>query len=295
MLTMSDLTSTFFNVTLSGPVAHLEMNRPDKANGMSPDFWTDLPHLAQSLDKNTDIRCVVLSGAGKHFSAGMDLATLQGIQELMQEEPGRVALALRDLILRLQESLSSLEKIRVPVIAVTHGATLGGAIDLITACDICIASTDTFFGIEEIHIGMAADVGTLQRLPKLIPTNIVKELAFTGRRFSAEEAKTWGLVNSIHKDQSTALAAAMEMAPDIAEKSPLAIAGIKQTITYARDHAVSDSLHQIATWNAGTLRPEDLSAAITAKMTKQKAVFADLLKNTGLFEYDCWLQGYRTP
>ena len=278
---MNDLTSTFFNVAVNGPVAHLEMNRPDKANGMSPDFWADLPRLAQALDKNPKVRCVVLSGAGKHFSAGMDLATLQGIQELMQEEPGRVAFALRDLIIELQESLSSLEKIRVPVIAVTHGATLGGAIDLITACDICIASDDTSFGIEEIHVGMAADVGTLQRLPKLIPINIVKELAFTGRRFSAKEAKAWGLVNSVHADQKSAFAAAMEMAQDFADKSPLAIAGIKQAITYARDHAVSDSLNQIATWNGGALRSEDLIAAFTARMAKQKAVFADLLKDAG--------------
>ena len=278
---MNDLTSTFFNVTINGPVAHLVMNRPEKANGMSPDFWADLPRLAQTLDKNPNVRCVVLSGAGKHFSAGMDLATLQGIQELMQEEPGRVALALRDLIIELQASLSSLEKIRVPVIAVTHGATLGGAIDLVTACDICIASNDTSFGIEEIHVGMAADVGTLQRLPKLIPINIVKELAFTGRRFSAYEAKAWGLVNSVHADQKSALAAAMEMAQDFADKSPLAIAGIKQAITYARDHAVSDSLNQIATWNGGALRSEDLIAAVTARVAKQKAVFADLLKDAG--------------
>ncbi|MEE9314512.1 MAG: crotonase/enoyl-CoA hydratase family protein [Rhizobiaceae bacterium] len=276
---MSELTSTFFNVTIVGAVAHLEMNRPDKANGMSPDFWTDLPRLAQALNRNPNIRCVVLSGAGKHFSAGMDLATLSGIQKLMNEEPGRVALALRDLILRLQDSLSSLEKLRVPVIAVTHGATLGGAIDLITACDMVIASADTSFGIEEIHVGMTADVGTLQRLPKLIPTNVVKELAFTGRRFTAEEAKAWGLVNSIHDDQQLALKAAMELAQDIANKSPVAIAGIKQAVIYARDHGVSDSLNQIATWNGGALRPTELTTAITAKMAKQEAVFADLLKD----------------
>ena len=275
---MSELTSTFFNVTIIGPIAHLEMNRPDKANGMSPDFWVDLPRLAEALNNDPTVRCVVLSGAGKHFSGGMDLATLANIQHIMQEEPGRVAFAMRDLILRLQGSLSSLEKLRVPVIAVTHGATLGGAIDLITACDMVVASADTSFGIEEIHVGMTADVGTLQRLPKLIPTNIVKELAFTGRRFTAEEAKAWGLVNSIHKDQPSALSAAMEMAQDISSQSPLAIAGIKQAVTYARDHAVSDSLNQIATWNAGALRGEDLTTAITAKMAKQKAIFADLLK-----------------
>ncbi|MEE9376379.1 MAG: enoyl-CoA hydratase-related protein [Rhizobiaceae bacterium] len=276
---MSDLTSSFFNVTVTGAIAHLELNRPEKANGMSPDFWADLPRLAKTIGGMPHIRCVVLSAVGKHFSAGMDLTTLADIQNLMDEEPGRVALALRDLITYLQHSLSSLETLKIPVIVVPHGATLGAAIDLITACDICVASSDASFGIEEINVGMAADVGTLQRLPKLIPPMIVKELAFTGRRFSAEEAKAWGLVNSIHKDQTSALEAAMKMANEIAKKSPLAIAGIKQAITYARDHSVSDSLNQIATWNGGVLRAEELKIAISAKMSKQEAVFADLLKD----------------
>mgnify|MGYP000713537900 CR=1 FL=1 len=149
----------------------------------------------------TPHRVIVLSAEGRHFSGGMDLATFADINSMLETEPGRAAYALRQLILKLQGSLSSLENVHVPVIAVTHGACLGGAIDLITACDMRVASADTSFGVEEIHIGMAADVGTLQRLPKLIPPAIVSELAYTGRRFSAEEAKTWGLVNSVHADQ----------------------------------------------------------------------------------------------
>ncbi|MGI9364605.1 MAG: enoyl-CoA hydratase-related protein [Rhizobiaceae bacterium] len=185
---MTEIESSFFKIERLGPVVHLEMNRPDKANGMSPDFWSDLPNIAEQLGSDPSVRCVVLAGAGRHFSGGMDLATFADIKTLLEKEPGRAAYALRDLILRLQGALSSLEKLRVPVIAVTHGACLGGGIDLISACDIRIASAETKFGIEEIHIGMAADVGTLQRLPKLIPPAIVSELAYTGRRFSAEEA-----------------------------------------------------------------------------------------------------------
>lgn len=269
--------STFFDVTVENAIAHLQMNRPDKANGMSPDFWHDLPVLAKAIGADPQIRCVILSGAGKHFSGGMDLATFQDINGLLDNEPGRAAFALRDLILRLQASLSCLEELRIPVIAVTHGAALGGAIDLITACDMRIASADTFFAIEEIHIGMAADVGTLQRLPKLMPPGIVHELAYTGRRFSAEEAKAWGLVNAVHETPEAAMDAARNLAADIAAKSPLAVAGIKRTITYARDHSVADGLDQIATWNAGMLRPQDLTTALTAKMAKQQAVFDDLL------------------
>ena len=255
------------------------MNRPDKANGMSPDFWQDLPKIADALHRDPDVRCVVLSGRGRHFSGGMDLATFSDINSMLENEPGRSAFALRELILRLQDSLSSLERLRVPVIAATHGACLGGAIDLITACDIRIASADTSFGIEEIHIGMAADVGTLQTLPKLVPPAIVSELAYTGRRFSADEAKSWGLVNSVHDDHEAALDAAMAFAQNIAAKSPLAIAGIKQAVTYARDHSVEDSLNQIATWNGGMLRPQELTTALTAKMSKQEAIFADLLRD----------------
>ena len=273
--------SQFFNISVEGAVAHVEMNRPEKANGMSPAFWDELPHIAAALDHDMNIRCVVVSGAGKHFSGGIDLAMFADINAMLDAEPGRAAYAFRDLILRLQASLSSLEKMRMPVIAAIHGACLGGAIDLITACDMRLATRDASFGIEEINIGMAADVGTLQRLPKLMPPGIVHELAYTGRRFSADEAAGWGLVNSVHATRDELLAAANDLAQEIASRSPLAIAGVKRAITYARDHTVDDALEQIATWNSGMLRPQDLTTALTARMAKQQAVFDDLLDKTG--------------
>lgn len=275
---MTDLNSSFFNVERDGAVVVLEMNRPDRANSMSPDFWTDLPILAAALNEDPTVRCVVLTGAGRHFTGGMDLATFADINTMLQDEPGRVAYALRDLILRLQGSLSSLEKLRVPVIAAIHGACLGGGIDLISACDLRLASADASFGIEEIHIGMAADVGTLQRLPRLMPPAIVHELAYTGRRFSAEEARGWGLINDIQSNREKTVEAALKLAQEIAAKSPLAVAGVKQAITYSRDHSVEDALEHMATWNSGMLRAEDLMKAITAKTAKQEAVFNDLLK-----------------
>ena len=275
------ISSTFFDVSINNHVAHIEMDRADKANAMSPDFWTDLPAIMSELNSNPDIRAAVLSGRGKHFTGGMDLAAFQGIMDLTKAEPGRGSFALRELILRLQDALSSLEKSRFPVIAAIHGYCLGGGIDLISAADIRLASADAKFGIEEILIGMAADVGTLQRLPKLMPLGVVRELTYTGRRFLAEDAKAWGLVNSVHADRAALLEAALGLAAEIAAKSPLAIAGAKQSITYARDHSVQDGLDQIATWNAGMLRPEDLMKAMQAKMTKTEADFADLLKDAG--------------
>lgn len=273
--------SSFFELTIAEGVAHLEMNNPDKANSMTPDFWEDLPVIAAALDADPAVRCVVLSGRGKHFTAGMDLAAFQGIMALTKQEPGRAGYAMRDLVAKLQGSLSSLETMRIPVIAAIHGVCLGGGIDLITACDIRVASADASFGIEEINIGMAADVGTLQRMPKLMAPGVVRELAYTGRRFSADEAKGWGVVNAVHADRAATIDAAMAMARDIAAKSPLAIAGIKQSVTYARDHSVTDGLDQIATWNAGMLRPDDLMKAMQAKMQKQEATFDDLLDDVG--------------
>ena len=286
MLTQPDdktgaLDSNFFECTIADGVAHLEMNRPDKANAMSPEFWEDLPRMMGDLGRDPTVRAVVLSGRGKHFTGGMDLAAFQGIMQLTQSEPGRGAYALRDLIARLQASLSSLEQARIPIIAAIHGVCLGGGIDLISACDIRLASQGASFGIEEINIGMAADVGTLQRLPKMMPLGIVRELTYTGRRFSAEEAKGWGLVNAVHADREAVIAAALDLAREIAAKSPLAIAGAKQAITHARDHSVADSLDQIATWNAGMLRPEDLMAAMQARVAKSEAKFADLLDDAG--------------
>lgn len=273
--------STFFDVSVSDAVAHIEMNHGDKANAMTRDFWADLPRILGHVDADPAIRAVVLSGRGRHFTGGMDLAAFQDILALTQKEPGRGAFALRRLILELQASLSSLETCRVPVIVATHGVCLGGGIDLISAADIRIASRDSVFGIEEILIGMAADVGTLQRLPKLMPIGIVRELTYTGRRFNAEEALGWGLVNQVADGREAAIEAALNLAREIAAKSPLAIAGAKQSITYARDHSVAEGLEQIATWNSAMLRPEDLMKALQAKMAREEAKFTDLFADAG--------------
>lgn len=275
---MSNLASTFFRVERDGPVAILAMNRPDKANGMTPDFWTDLPQLMDELGRDETVRVAILRGEGKHFTGGMDLAAFADVATLLQKEAGRAAYALRDMILRLQSAFNAIERARFPVIAEIHGACIGGGIDLITACDMRIASEEAYFSIEEIHIGMAADVGTLQRLPKLISPSIAAELAYTGRRFLADEAKAIGLLSSVLPDREALQSASRQIARDIAEKSPLAIVGIKRNLAYARDHSVADGLDYIATWNAGMLRPADLMSAVQAKMARTKATFADLLK-----------------
>lgn len=279
---MTALESSFFTVERIGAVAHLVMNRPDKANGMTPDFWADLPRLMAELEADETVRCAVISGAGKHFTGGMDLSVFASLATLFANEPGRAAFAMRNLIQQLQDAITSIERARFPVIAAIHGACIGGGVDLITACDIRLASADAYFSIEEINIGMAADVGTLQRLPKLVPHAVAAELAYSGRRFDAAEAQQFGLVARVCDDPAAVLSAALETAEAIAKRSPLAVAGIKCNLAYARDHSVADGLDYIATWNGGMLRSEDLMAAIQAKMAKSQAVFADLLKPASL-------------
>jgi len=274
---VSDIVSSFFLVIRHGPVVQLSMNRPHKANGMTPDFWTELPRLLALLESDETVRCAILTGEGKHFTGGMDLAAFAAIAALFEKEPARAAFALRDKILKLQDALTAIERARFPVIAAIHGGCIGGGIDMVTACDMRLASSDAFFSIEEINIGMTADVGTLQRLPKLIAPSVAAELALTGRRFTAEEARQFGLVSRLLETREGLIAAALDAARDIAAKSPVAIAGIKRNLAYSRDHSVADGLDYIATWNAGMLRGEDLSKAAAAAMAKKQAVFADLL------------------
>lgn len=275
-MTMTD--STFFRIERQGAVVHLAMNRPERSNAMSPDFWRALPRLMVELGRDPSVRCAIISGEGRNFTGGMDLSAFADIAKLFEQEPGRAAYAMRETILELQETFNAIERAPFPVIAAVHGACIGAGVDLITACDMRIAAADAYFAIEEIHIGMAADVGTLQRLPKLIAPAVAAELAYTGRRFSAEEAKGFGLVSAVHADREAVLAAAFELARAVAEKSPLAIAGIKRNLAYARDHSVADGLDYVATWNGGMLRAGDLMAAVQAKMAKQAAAFPDLLK-----------------
>ncbi|HMQ57861.1 MAG TPA: enoyl-CoA hydratase-related protein, partial [Rhizobiaceae bacterium] len=200
------------------------------------------------------------------------------IAALLAGEPGRAAHALRGLIVKLQDAITSIERAPFPVIAAVHGLCIGAGVDLITACDIRLATADAAFAIEEIHIGMAADVGTLQRLPKLIAPSVAAELAYTGRRFDAAEAKAIGLVSAVADDREGLMARANDLAQAIAQKSPLAIAGVKRNLAFARDHSVADGLDYIATWNAGMLRAEDLMAAIGARAAKRQAMFAELGK-----------------
>jgi enoyl-CoA hydratase len=239
----------------------------------------------QEIDSNTDARVIVVSSTGKHFSAGMDLGVFTDSKAVpMSGDPGRMAENLRRVVLQLQDTLTSLENVRLPVLAAIQGGCIGGALDLVCAADSRYCAEDTYFTIKETELGMTADVGTLQRLPKLMPEGVVRELAYTGRKLSAQEAKALGFVNAIYADQEAMIAGVMDIAAQIAANSPLAVTGCKEMLNYSRDHTVADSLKYMATWQAGMFRPTDMMKTFQAKAQKQAPKYDDLFAVKGLFE-----------
>ena len=260
-------------------IARVELNRPDKANAMNQPMWDEIQQCFDYLSDAAEVRVVVLTGAGKHFCSGLDLDMFASVMDSGATDPARQAEHFRQTILRLQANLSAIEKCRKPVLAAIHGSCVGGGVDMVSCCDMRYCSADASFSIKEIDIGMTADVGTLQRLPHIIPQGVVRELAYTGRAMDAGEAERTGMVNRSFPDRDSLLAGVMAIAGGIAAKSPLAVRGTKEMLVYTRDHSVADGLNYIATWNAGMLRPQDLMAAVQAKMAKREAQFADLLQS----------------
>ena len=277
----SSLSSTCFDVDVADKVAHLRLNRPDELNSMVREFWTELPEIVRALDSRGDVRAIVVSSTGRHFCAGMDLAVFtsgeSGVTPGNSAELGRTRARLRQTALMLQESFTSFERVRMPVLAAIQGGCIGGAVDMVTAADMRYASADAFFVIQEINIGMTADVGTLQRLPKIIPDGVAREMAYTGRRMSAQRALEVGLINEIFPTHEELVAGVLEIAREIASKSPLAIWGTKEMLLYSRDHSVSDGLNHIATWQTGMFQPSDMVETFTAKAEGREPAFPDLL------------------
>ncbi len=263
-------------VTLENNIAIVRLNRPDKANAMNLAMWHDIRSAFKWVDDTPEARVAVLEGEGKNFTSGIDLTMMMGLGAQIQNDcEGRMRESLRRIILDLQDTLTSLERCRKPVLAAIHGACIGGGIDLIACADMRYCSGDAYFSIKEIDIGMVADVGTLQRLPKLIGDGMARELAYTARRVEAAEAREIGLVNCVFDTREALHGGVMEIAASIAAKSPLSIRGAKEMMNYARDHSVADGLNYIATWNAAMLMSDDLQKAMMASMSKQAPDFKD--------------------
>jgi len=263
-------------VSVADRIATVRLNRPEKMNAMNLAMWHDLRRAFQYIDELPEARVVVLEGEGRAFTSGIDLQMMMGLGGQIQNDcDGRMRESLRRVILDLQDTLTSLERCRKPVLAAVHGACVGGGIDLICCADMRYCSADAWFSIKEIDIGMTADVGTLQRLPKLIGEGMARELAYTARKVEAAEAKEIRLVNRVFESPEALREGVRAIAAEIAAKAPLAIRGVKEMITYARDHSVADGLNYNATWNAAMLMSADLQAAMMAGMSKTTPQFKD--------------------
>lgn len=264
------------DVVLDGGVAHVRLDRPKQANAMHRPLWDELHAVLRAADADPAVRVVVISGNGRHFCAGIDLDMLAELFAVREQDcAGRAGEQLRRIILDLQDVFTAVERCRVPVIAAVHGACVGAGLDLAAACDLRYASADASFVLKEVDMGIAADVGVLQRLPRIVGEGVARELAYTCRPVDGREAATLRLVNGVYDDPEQLAAAVDELARGLAAKSPLALRGTKHAITYARDHSVADGLDQIATWNAATLLSTDLTESITAFTTRRAPKYQD--------------------
>lgn len=257
-------------------VAELQLNRPDRMNTMGPDFFPALRDAVRELDGAGTARALVITSTGKHFSAGMALETFAGQGAMLDTSAPRSRLSFQDSLRRLMDCFTALDEARFPVVAAIHGGCIGGALDLAAACDIRYAATDAFFCVQEINIGMAADLGVLQRLQAIMPAGLARELAYTGERLPADRALACGLVNAVLPDAATLREHALATARKIAEKSPLAIAGSKLALNHARDHGVAASLQQMSLLQSAIFDTGEMAQAIMAWKAKAPAAFAPL-------------------
>lgn len=265
-----------FRLELADHVAHLTLNRPQELNTMSPAFWRELDCVLDLLQRGGQARVLVISSSGKHFSAGMALETFANPQFAPNDRTPEGRAALVDTLAQMQSTFNRLEALRIPVVCAIQGGCIGGGLDMVAAACIRYASADAFFCVQEINIGMMADLGSLQRLPKIMPLGLVKELAYTGRRMGAQEAATHGLVNAVHETHEAAVLAALACAREIAAKPPVAIWGSKQVINYARDHGVQDSLQQLGWVQSGIWSNQHVMQAVSAMQAKRAAEFPPL-------------------
>jgi enoyl-CoA hydratase len=262
------------DLQVNGHVAEVFLNRGDKANSMNAPMWRELQACFEWLDSEPSVRAVILAAHGKHFCAGIDLKMLMEVQGA-DEDPARRAEYFRRNVLGMQDNLSAIEKCRKPVLAAIHNTCIGGAMDMVTCADMRYCTEDAWFSIREIDIGMTADVGTLQRLPKIVPYAVACELAYTGRNVDAREAQQIGLINKVFADRDALLEGVREIAAMIATKAPLAVRGSKEMLLYSRDHSVQEGLNYIATWNSGMISARDLQEGLAAQMEKRAANYED--------------------
>src|SRR5215212_10575447 len=270
----------FFALSHEGGVAHLQLNRPERMNTMTPAFFPAVRDAVRGLSDAGETRAMVISSTGKHFSAGMSLDVFAGNDLALAAATPRERLSFQESLRKLIDCFSALDEARFPIVCAIQGGCIGGALDLATACDIRVCSADAFFTVQEITIGMAADLGVLQRLPKIVPQGVARQMAYTGERLGAERALAVGLVNAVLPDAAAVLDHAMTLAQSIAAKSPLAIAGSKLALNHARDHSTASALQQMTLLQSAIFDTGEMATAIAARKAKGTPTFEPLLGAT---------------
>ncbi len=267
----------FFELSHDAAVAHLRLHRPERMNTMAPPFFPALRDAVRTLGDDGATRVLVISSTGKHFSAGMALDVFAGDETFLATRTARERLSFQESLRKLMDCFSALDEARFPVVCAVQGGCIGGALDLAAACDIRLCSADAFFTAQEISIGMAADLGVLQRLGGIVPQGIAREMAYTGEPMGAARALAVGLVNAVLPDAASLLDAAMKLAATIAAKSPLAIAGTKLALNHARDHGTATALQQMTLLQSAIFDRGEIATAIAAWKEKRRGDFADLI------------------
>ncbi|MEP7303527.1 MAG: enoyl-CoA hydratase-related protein [Caldimonas sp.] len=269
-------TNEFFALSHEDGIAHLRLNRPERMNTMTPAFFPAVRDAVRTMADEGGTRVLVISSIGKHFSAGMSLDVFAGSDLALAVNTARERLSFQESLRKLMDCFTAIDEARFPVICAIQGGCIGGALDLATACDIRLCSADAFFTVQEISIGMAADLGSLQRLPKIVPQGVAREMAYTGERMGAERALAVGLVNAVLPDAAALLDRAMGLARSIAAKSPLAIAGSKLALNHARDHSTASALHQMTLLQSAIFDTGEIATAIAGWKEKRAAEFESL-------------------
>lgn len=273
---MSSISNDFFTLGTTGGVAHLLLNRPDRLNTFSPPFYYALRDAVRGLDARGDVRALLISSTGKHFCAGMSLDVFGSMSDAFATDTPRARMGFAHALGQLMDCFTALEQARFPVICAVQGGCVGAGLDLASACDIRVCTADAFFALQETQIGMVADLGVLQRLPKIIPEGVARQMAYTSERLPAARALDVGLVNAVLPDADALLAHAQALAANIAAKSPAAVAGCKSAITYARDHDTANALQHMAVLQSAMFDPAEMAEAIAAWQGKREGQFAPL-------------------
>ncbi|MDJ0763689.1 MAG: crotonase/enoyl-CoA hydratase family protein [Myxococcota bacterium] len=266
----------FYRVEKKPPVAWVYLNRPEKKNALNPPAWKEPIPIFDDLDKDPEIRVVVLSGKGPCFSSGIDLfGMMPEMPELMDnEQKGGTKWKFIPKLLQMQEGINCIQRCKKPVIAAIHGYCIGGALDMVTACDIRICAEDAVFSLKEAAVGFVADMGVLQRIPLIVGQGIARELAYTAKQFDAKRAKEILLVNEVYQTYEALIAAAEKMALAISENSPLAVQASKDVLNFGIGNTIEDSLKYVAAISSNIIPSNDLMEAVAAFTEKRKPTFS---------------------